>query len=97
MNKARRRNWRRILFLVPGETWNLYDPHSGSNTKNSLSDFSYEQNTISRELDEHDVTADYVDRYLITKQKGLGGGGVKACSTHRLQKSIKDKLHLPDS
>lgn len=72
MNEARRRNWRRILFLVPGETWNPCDPHSGSNTKNSLSDFSYEQNTISRELDGHDVTADYVDRYLITKQKDRG-------------------------
>lgn len=59
-------------MLVPGETWNPCDPHSGSNTKNSLSDFSYEQNTISRELDGHDVTADYVDRYLITKQKDRG-------------------------
>lgn len=95
LNEARRRNWKRILFLVPGKTWNLCDPHSGSNTKTSISDLSYEQKTVSRELDEHGVTEDYVDRYLIRKQKDQGC--VKACGTHRLQKSIKDKLHLPDS
>lgn len=72
LNEARRRHWKRILFLVPGETWNLCHPHSGSNTKNSISDFSYEQKTICRELDEHNVTEDYVDRYLIRKQKDLG-------------------------
>lgn len=72
LNEARRRNWKRILFLVPGKTWNLCDPHSGSNTQNSISDFSYEQKTVSRELDEHGVSEDYVDRYLIRKQKERG-------------------------
>lgn len=38
--------------------------HTRVPTPKTLSDFSYEQNTVGRELDEHDVTEGYVDRYL---------------------------------
>lgn len=46
--------------------------HTQVPTPKTLSDFSYEQKTVSRELDEHGVTKDYVDRYLIRKQKERG-------------------------
>lgn len=91
MNEARRRNWKRILFLVPGETWNLCDPHSGSNTKNSLWFLLWTEHRRQR------TGWTWCYRRLCRQIPERSGGCVKACSTHRLHKSIKDKLHLPDS
>lgn len=51
--------------------------HTRVPTPKTLSDFSYEQNTVGRELDEHDVTEGYVDRYL----KDQGGVSKPAAHT----------------